>query len=325
MGIRNEYINFVRHREDGGLNSVTSGMFLLGAGMFINVQIVWNLSVIFGFDLDPNSYAFFERAGYILMGARPVQEGARYIGGHIRRFRGKTARLTAEQDANGYTHSPGANPPQTAPNSPALEPLNLQPRRRTNQSVPVDPRDVKGRWIALLDGTLIPLADWQKRYTLPDNRVGKYFSLTENKWNYPNFVISEGVIRLLDTAREIRGSAIHATSLYRPGDNGSAHGFGLAVDVQVQKKATGRHDSQGRPEMEIVRADGEQLAKELQEAAKKLGYKIRIAWFSYWAKGLGCIHVDVAPMYFNGGNKYLALKVAAEIIRKFKKEMVNGW
>ena len=261
MGLREEYTNFVRYREDGGLNSVTSGMFLLGAGMFLNVQLVWNLSVILGFDLDPNSYAFFERAGYILMGARPVQEGARYIGGHVRRFRGKTARVTDEQDVDGSIHSPESNTSQIALNSPVPEPLNLQSSRRTKQSTPVDPRDVKGRWISLLDGTLITLTDWQNRYGVPENKVGRYFSLTENKWNYPNFVISEGIIRMLDTAREIRGSAIYATSLYRPGDNGSAHGFGLAVDVQVKKEPTGRHDSQGRPEMEIARSDGEQLAK----------------------------------------------------------------
>ncbi|MDD3815984.1 MAG: glucosaminidase domain-containing protein [Desulfocapsaceae bacterium] len=77
--IKQEYHNLVRHREDGGLTSVTAAMFLLGAQMYLVTQVVWIISVINKFVIDPNWYQFCERAGYILMGGRPLQMGVRYI------------------------------------------------------------------------------------------------------------------------------------------------------------------------------------------------------------------------------------------------------
>lgn len=77
--IKQEYRNLVRHREDGGLTSVTAAMFLLGAQMYLVTQIVWIISVINQFLIDPNWYQFCERAGYILMGGRPLQMGVKYI------------------------------------------------------------------------------------------------------------------------------------------------------------------------------------------------------------------------------------------------------
>jgi flagellum-specific peptidoglycan hydrolase FlgJ len=82
--IKQEYRNLVCHREDGGLTSVTAAMFLLGAQMYLTTQIAWIVSMILQFVIDPNWYQFCERAGYILMGGRPLQMGVQYAATNVR-------------------------------------------------------------------------------------------------------------------------------------------------------------------------------------------------------------------------------------------------
>lgn len=238
----------------------------------------------------------------LMIGIRPAQKGLESLG---RGISGAVRGKKKEEIIN------------TAPDVP----------KQTSSKIarPTDPRNVKGRWIVTLKGEFLTFAEWQQVYKVSGNNIGKYFTVSENKWNYPNVVVSEGIIRLLDRAREILGSGISCASLYRPSDNGSAHGFGLATDIQLKRIDTGKVDEQGKPIYVIDAAHGEAVAKAIQTAARDLNYQIRIAWYSYWKKDTACVHVDIAPMYFGNNGSFLKLNVRADIVNKFKREMVNGW
>lgn len=108
-GFKQEIRNLVRHREDGGANSVTAGMFLLGVVLFLVTTIVWIISVIFEFLIDPNWYQFCERVGYVLMGARPVQMGAGYIRSSVQNLykqRRRGGRNKEDEDDQAGIYSP---------------------------------------------------------------------------------------------------------------------------------------------------------------------------------------------------------------------------
>jgi len=128
---REELRMLVRHREDGGLTSVTAAMFLVGAQMYVTTQIVWIISVILQFNIDPNWYQFSERAGYILMGGRPLQMGVQYAATKVKdQYRGPRRRRRDDDDEDDrgssrvYTPSPSEGDEMLRFESP--EPIQAQ-------------------------------------------------------------------------------------------------------------------------------------------------------------------------------------------------------
>lgn len=190
---------------------------------------------------------------------------------------------------------------------------------------PTDPRNIKGRWIVTLKGEFITVEEWQKIYGVSGNNVGKYFTTNENKWNYPNWVVSEGLIRLLDRTREKYGKPMSVASLYRPGDNGSAHGNGIGKDVAVNRLDTGEVDNQGKPIRVIDTNDMNIKVGHIRESAKELQYNIRLTWTYYLNRDLACIHVDLGPMYFGIGKPFESLNMNSKTKAKFRLIGENIW
>lgn len=190
---------------------------------------------------------------------------------------------------------------------------------------PTDPRGIEGRWVLKADGSYLTLEEWQKEYGVSGDNVGKYFTTRENKWNYPNWVVAEDLIRLLDRAREIYGKSMTVTSLYRPGNDDSAHGFGLATDVSVNRLASIGVDKQGKPVKPIDTKDMDVKVKVLRQAAKELNIDIRITWTYYLNNNLACVHVDIAPMYFRTGKPFADMKMDARRKASFALIGENIW
>ena len=273
--IGDELRNIVRHREDGGLSSVTGAMFVIGALMYLNALIIWNLSVWLGFDVDPNAYQFIERAGYVLMSARPVQEGARYIGGartHYRRRR----RRESEEDLDD----------EPSPDAPKPEP------------VVEDPRGVKGRWILMADGSRMSLSDWQVSRGYSEGQVGRYFWMnTDPHFARKHWILCEHHLDTMDDFREELGAPWTIGSMYRAEGKDSTHEWGLGVDHQCAYL----YDKNGdrTPDTKDIK----KRVAVIRKVLKRRGLKARVTWLSYQkaAIPLSIIHVDFGPMYFTPG------------------------
>lgn len=274
MGLLSDELkNIVRHREDGGMSSVTGAMFVLGAFMYLNAVIIWNLSVWLSFDVDPNAYQFIERAGYVLMTARPLQEGARYIGGvrtHYRRRR------------------EGGGDPDDEPS----------PDKPTPKPVVEDPRNIKGRWILMADGSKIPLSEWQESRGYSEGQVARYFWMnTDAHFARTDWILCEYHLDMLDACRDELGAPWTIGSMYRAEGKDSTHKWGLAVDHQCAYL----YDKNGKRTPDTK--DIQKRVAVIRKVLKRMGLKARVTWISYQkaAIPLSIIHVDFGPMYFTPG------------------------
>jgi hypothetical protein len=325
--IKQEYRNLVRHREDGGLTSVTAAMFLLGAQMYLVTQVVWIISVINQFVIDPNWYQFCERAGYILMGGRPLQMGVQYAATNVRDlYKRKRRRRDDDDDETEpydgaefpdsedllqFERKPGSHIGKSGTSKPAPKPKP----QKTNSVVVEDPRGIKGRWVLLRDGSKITLAEWQKRNGYASNQVAKYFRMdTDHHFARPDWILCELHFMMLDACREELGASWKIGSMYRHEGKSSTHEWGLAVDHQCGYIYDKNDPSKRTPD----RRDGLKRVKVIQKVIQQLGLSARVSWLSYWENGTSIVHVDFGPMYFTPGTDQPFVKFRDKISAKAK-------
>jgi len=135
-----------------------------------------------------------------------------------------------------------------------------------------------------------------------DQKIGKYFSVSESRFQediriYDEVVICDLLFRVLNRYRELKGQPVNLNSLNRDRKKQeqllkdgfraakvSPHEFFLAADVDT-KDATDTLIS-----VPIMR-----------QTAKDLGIKVRIGWQDYLKVGQSFMHVDVCPEYFGKG------------------------
>lgn len=154
-------------------------------------------------------------------------------------------------------------------------------------------------------GNYITLEEWQKKYEIPEGKVGKFFSLREQRFQddivlYKTLVICEPLMRVLDALREDVGHALHLNS------------FNRDQTKQNQLKKDGFRAATYSPHVVKMAADvdtitieqSRALAKRAIEVAKKLGIPIRVGVEEYIPKGQTFIHIDVTPVYFRPGKPF---------------------
>lgn len=173
-GFKLEIRNLVRHREDGGVNSVTAGMFLLGAFLYLLTTLVWIVSVFMQFLIDPNWYQFAERTGYVLMGARPVQMGVGYISSNVRDLYTRKRRSGGEIYSQDYEE---ATPEET---NDLLEFTDPQPKpAKPAKAAAVTPKTSPEKFVA----QFWPAA----KKTQTDTGLSAIFTIAqgacESRWN----------------------------------------------------------------------------------------------------------------------------------------------
>lgn len=154
-------------------------------------------------------------------------------------------------------------------------------------------------------GNYISLEEWQERYELPSEKIGKFFSLREQRFQddlelYGNLVVCEPLMRVLDALRADVGHALHINSFNRDQAKQNrlkAQGFRAATHSPHVVKMGADVDTFT---VEQTRA----LARRAIEVAKKLGIVIRVGSEEYIKKGQTFIHIDVCPMYFRPGKPF---------------------
>lgn len=160
------------------------------------------------------------------------------------------------------------------------------------------------RFILRSDGSIITLAEWQKEYVLTEDKVGKYFSVSETKFQ-GSFLLAEPLIKMLDIFRMQLQKPVTITSAFRTearqaqlisgGNKGavsiSPHCGGFAADIAC----TSASDVRNKADL-------------LKKIAKGQGLKIRIGFNQYLALGSTFVHIDVCPEYFGKDKPFEFLK-----------------
>ena len=158
--------------------------------------------------------------------------------------------------------------------------------------------------VLLLNGTLIPLMEWQKTYGLPTGslRVGKYFGvdtdhrLKRDILSYGELVVCAPLIQLLDDYREATGR----TTINSFNRNTAKQRYLRQMGYRAALMST--HEKKIAADIDTVsEAETKANVKILQTLADKRGLKIRVGWKKYLKQGQTFIHLDVAPMYYAQG------------------------
>lgn len=153
------------------------------------------------------------------------------------------------------------------------------------------------------------LEAWQKYYGLQvgSNKIGNYFSIDEPVFSacirdYGQLVVNEMLMRLLDRFRVLIGKPVRINSFNR----------NEAKQIELRKK--GLRAATVSPHVVYMAADIDTNNKEetetyvrvLKQAAKDLGYSIRIGYKQYLEAGSSFVHVDVCPEYYGPGKPFAA-------------------
>ena len=154
-------------------------------------------------------------------------------------------------------------------------------------------------------GNYITLQEWQKKYELTGDKIGKYFSLREKRFQddldlYTTLVVCEPLIRVLDALRADVGHALHINS------------FNRDQAKQNKLKAQGFRAAQFSPHVVKMAADVDTwtveqtraLARRAVDVAKKLNIPVRVGSEQYIKEGSSFIHIDVCPVYFGPGKPF---------------------
>lgn len=155
--------------------------------------------------------------------------------------------------------------------------------------------------IILATGENVSLDVWQGIYGLPrlSSKIGKYITLGEP--NVRNgLTIAAPIIQMFDYVRIKRNKPMDINSLdrYQSDQDSmllkgvraattSPHVYKMAVDIDT-----------------ISKEDTIQLVADLKEAAKALGFKIRIGYKVYLKDGKTFVHLDCCPMYYAPGKPF---------------------
>lgn len=154
--------------------------------------------------------------------------------------------------------------------------------------------------IELFNGQSVGLRTWQSLYNLPigSSQVGRFFRIGERSFR-DGLEIHEGVIRLLDMIRAIRGYSININSL----DRTQEHQDKLREDGY--KTATySPHVAKLAADIDAIDEDDVySLLDDVDEAEELLGYEIRKGWKTYLDSGQTFVHIDICPMLYGKGKR----------------------
>lgn len=169
-----------------------------------------------------------------------------------------------------------------------------------------------------VDGKIISLEQWQKRYELPvgSTKIGKYFSWTESRFRndirmYGEVYVNEPLMRVLDQWRKDANKAFTINAFNRDDAHQKSltdQGFRTAThSPHVVKR-----DPYGKFLQGGFAADKDTVSKKetidhvniLRESAKTVGFKIRIGYLDYLEISQTFIHVDVGPEYYATGKPW---------------------
>ncbi len=155
------------------------------------------------------------------------------------------------------------------------------------------------------EGTYITLEEWQERYGISGNQIGKFFSLRERRFQddlelYGTLVVCEPLMRVLDALREDVGHPLHINS------------FNRDQAKQMRLKQAGFRTATNSPHVVKMAADVDTfsveqtraLARRAIEVGKRLGISVRVGSEDYIAIGQSFVHIDVCPMYFKPGKPF---------------------
>ena len=160
---------------------------------------------------------------------------------------------------------------------------------------------MKENMIIMVDGSLIPLSEYQKENGLKEDQLSVNFGKGDTAlWREP-FTYSVLLISLIQQFRERKGKPVRINSGFRShkkqeslikegyrAASYSVHEEGLAFDIDTHS-------------YEETISDVDLLML----VAKEMGIKIRIGYMEYWfEKKQTFFHVDVAPMYYAKGKPW---------------------
>lgn len=188
--------------------------------------------------------------------------------------------------------------------------------------------------VMLRDGSMVPLSNWQERYglTLNSNQIGKYFSVSESRFqrdivDYGELVVNEFLIRVLDGYRQAIGHPVIINSfnrnevkqaqLRKGGFRAALHSphvVKLAADVDTpgyldlaQKHGYNAVLRTAELEKQLVKEAAQinyESAITMKQVANALNIKVRIGHKQYLKVGQTFIHVDVCPEYYAPGKPF---------------------
>ena len=138
------------------------------------------------------------------------------------------------------------------------------------------------------------LKEYQELKGLPEDKIGKYFSINE-KAIKESTLISAHLIDLLDAIREATGKPMKLTSLHR------------TLAKQAQLKERGYAAASHSPHLYGCAADIDCKSKEevlelvalIQSLAKEKDLKVRVGYKQYLDLGQTFVHLDLAPEVFS--------------------------
>lgn len=140
--------------------------------------------------------------------------------------------------------------------------------------------------------------------------VTKNFPVTESRFVndtllYGDCIICGPLFEVIQKYRDLKGLAVSINALNR------------SREKQEQLIADGFRAAKVSPHEYFLAADIDTISWEdtqasvklLRQAAKEVGYKIRLGWKDYWNKDKSTfIHVDVCPEYFANGKVWYGKK-----------------
>lgn len=152
--------------------------------------------------------------------------------------------------------------------------------------------------IELFNGQKVGLKTWQSLYNLPkgSSQIGRFFRIGERSFR-DGLEIHEGVIRLLDVIRVLRGRSTRINSL----DRGEAD--------QERLKREGYKTAKYSPHVVKLAADIDAYSEDdvydllecIEDAEEILGYEVRKGWEQYLDAGQTFVHIDICPMLYGEG------------------------
>ncbi len=167
--------------------------------------------------------------------------------------------------------------------------------------------------IILRDGSLITLAEWQRRNNLTGDRVMPNFTINELGLNKPGAVISELVLLILQGVRNRRGRSTKINEGFRSSAEAQAlHNRYAAMMKAGTLKAAKNPASLNSPHTHGMASDVDettpaavrQLEADIRAVAAELKISIRIGVRQYLGAGMTFVHFDVCPMYFGAGRPF---------------------
>lgn len=142
------------------------------------------------------------------------------------------------------------------------------------------------RYILMPDGSLISLAEWQKKYKIGEDKIGKFISLQTKVFD-GSFLVAAPLIEVLDELCVLLGKPVKIKYLFHTileqkileqksnqGVGISPHCGGFAADIEVENQM-----------------DCEQKTEILRPILEKKEIRFHVS------KDKGFIHLDVCPMF----------------------------